>query len=251
MGPHCANSGKYSGEKRLRFIVDDQIFTLYPELCLGVVVASGLDNRGSSDELRALIRDQQNTIRENINPETLSQLPKIAAWRRAYSSFGAKPKKYKSSVESLYRMVLKGIDLRRINTIVDIYNYISIKHMVPLGGDDISRVEGDIMLRFAREGELFRPLNSGEMERTKQGEVIYADDAEVLCRRWNWRECDKTKMTEDTENALLVVEGLPPVDRDEVEKIVEELSGLMEKFCGGIICLEILHREKTEIAFSP
>ncbi len=235
----------------MRFTVDDQIFKLYPELCLGVVVASGLDNRGSSDELRGLIRDQQNTLRENTNPETLSQLPKIAAWRKAYSSFGAKPKKYKSSVESLYRMVLKGIDLRHINTIVNIYNYISIKHMVPLGGDDISRVEGDIALRFAREGEQFRPLNSEEMERTKQGEVIYADDIEVLCRRWNWRECDKTKMTEDTEEALLVVEGLPPVDRDEVKKIIEELSRLIEKFCGGRIRLEILHREKTEIALSP
>lgn len=235
----------------MRFTVDDQIFTMYPELYLGVVVASGLDNRGSADELRALIRVQQNTIWENINPLTLSQLPKIAAWRKAYSSFGAKPKKYKSSVESLYRMVLKGIDLRHINTIVDIYNYISIKHMVPLGGDDISRVEGDIALRFAHEGELFRPLHSGEVERTKQGEVIYADDVEVLCRRWNWRECDKTKMTEDTEDALLVVEGLPPVDRNEVEKVVEELCGLIEKFCGGKTCLEILHRGKTEIALSP
>jgi lysyl-tRNA synthetase class 2 len=165
----------------------------------------------------------------------------------AYSAFGAKPKKYLSSVESLYRMVLKGVDLRHINTIVDVYNFISIKHMVPIGGDDISRVEGDITLRFANEGDMFRPLNSEETASTKEGEVIYADDVEVLCRRWNWRECDKTKMTEETAEAMLVVEGLPPVQREEVEKIVEELSHLLEKFCGGETHTEILHKEHPEI----
>lgn len=234
----------------MRFSVDDRIFAMFPELCLGVVIASGLDNRGASDELRALLSEEQKTIRRNTSSETLSELPRIAAWRRAYSAFGAKPKKYKSSVESLYRMVLKGIDLRHINTIVDIYNYISIKHMVPVGGDDISRVEGDIALRFAHEGELFQPLNSEEVEQTKPGEVIYADDVDVLCRRWNWRECDKTKMTQDTEEALLIVEGLPPVDRDEVEKIIEELSRLAERFCGGNTCIELLHKGKQEITLS-
>jgi lysyl-tRNA synthetase class 2 len=123
--------------------------------------------------------------------------------------------------------------------------------MVPVGGDDISRVEGDIALRFAHEGELFQPLNSEEVEQTKPGEVIYADDVDVLCRRWNWRECDKTKMTQNTEEALLIVEGLPPMDRDEVEKIIEELSCLVEEFCGGKIRLEILHKGKTEIVLSP
>lgn len=234
----------------MRFAVDDQIFTKYQELCLGVVIASGLDNRRTSDELWALINDQQKRIRENTSSDTLSQHPKITAWRKAYSSFGAKPKKYKSSVESLYRMVLKGIDLRHINTIVDIYNYISIKHMVPLGGDDISRIDGDITLRFAQEGEMFRPLNSDEIEQTKLGEVIYADDVDVLCRRWNWRECDKTKMTEDTEEAMLVVEGLPPVDRKDVEKIIGELSHLVEKYCGGETRSELLHAGKPEIVIA-
>jgi DNA/RNA-binding domain of Phe-tRNA-synthetase-like protein len=235
----------------MRFYVDDQIFAKFPELYLGVVIAEGLDNRGVAVELRALISDQQETIRANIRPETLSELPRIAAWRKAYSSFGAKPKKYKNSVESLYRMVLKGIDLRNINTIVDIYNYISIKHMVPVGGDDISSVEGDITLRFAHEGEMFRPLNSEEVEHTKEGEVVYADDAEVLCRRWNWRESNKTKMTEETEEALLVVEGLPPVGRGEAAKIADELSHLVVRFCGGETRAEILHAGKPEIAIAP
>ncbi|MGD9347684.1 MAG: phenylalanine--tRNA ligase beta subunit-related protein [Candidatus Aminicenantes bacterium] len=233
------------------FAVDAEIFGKFPDLYLGIVIAGDLDNRGDAVGLRPLISTQQETIRANASIETLSELPKIAAWRRAYSSFGAKPKKHKSSVESLYRMILKGIDLRHINPIVDVYNYISIKHMVPVGGDDISRVEGDITLRLASGGEMFRPLNSEAIEYAKGGEVIYADDVEVLCRRWNWRECDKTKMTEETKEAILVVEGLPPVDREGVERIVGELSRLVKKFCSGTTHLEILHADKPEIVLSP
>jgi len=231
----------------MRFCVDYRIFDKFPDLCLGVVIAKDMDNLGAADELRLLISAQQEEIRVNTSSETLSQLPKIASWRRAYSAFGAKPKKYKSSVESLYRMVLKGIDLRHINTIVDVYNYISIKHMVPVGGDDISRVEGNISLRFALGGEAFRPLHSDEVEHAKEGEVIYMDNVEVLCRRWNWRECDKSKMTVETNEAILVVEGLPPVNREEVERIVEELGDMVLRLCGGETHTEILHKENPAI----
>ncbi len=192
--------------------------------------------------------EEEEKIRANYSTETLLQLPKILSWRKAYLSFGAKPKKYKSSVESLYRMILKGINLRHINTLVDIYNYISIKHMIPAGGDDLSRVEGDITLRFAREDEPFRALNSEVLEQAKEGEVIYADDVEVLCRRWNWRECDKTKMTEATETAILVVEGLPPAGREDMADAVEELSGLIRRFCGGESHTDILSADQRELA---
>jgi DNA/RNA-binding domain of Phe-tRNA-synthetase-like protein len=235
----------------MKFFVNSRIFEKFPDLYLGVVIALGLDNRRGADELWPLISAQQEEIRASTDSETLSQNPRIAAWRGAYSAFGAKPKKYKSSVESLYRMVIKGVGLRQINAIVDVYNYISIKHMVPVGGDDISRVEGDITLRFAHGGEMFRPLNSEEVEHAKEDEVIYTDNVEVLCRRWNWRECDKTKMTEETKEAMLVVEGLPPVNREEVDRIVEELRRLVERFCGGETRFEILHEEQPEIVISP
>jgi len=229
------------------FAVSEEIFGKFPDLCLGVVIAADLHNRGEVNELWTLISAQQEAIRANSRAEALSESPKIAAWRRAYADFGAKPKKYLSSVESLYRMILRGIDLRRINPLVDVYNYVSIKHMVPVGGDDISRVDGDITLRFASGGEMFQPLNSEGLESAKEGEVIYTDDVEVLCRRWNWRECDKTKMTGETTEAMLVVECLPPVGREEAGMIIGELSRLVQKFCCGRTRLEILYADKPEI----
>src|SRR3989344_2939818 len=78
----------------------------------------------------------------------------------------------------------------------NIYNYISIKHVIPVGGDDLDKIDGDLELTFAKGNEKFVQLNSSEIDHPKKEEVIYKDDKEVTCRRWNWRECDKSKMTE-------------------------------------------------------
>jgi DNA/RNA-binding domain of Phe-tRNA-synthetase-like protein len=231
----------------MKLKVDDQIFETFPGINLGVIIARQIDNTGSADEVIELIRKREREIRENYNTETLSQEPKIESWRKAYSDFGAKPKKYKSSVESLYRMILKGVDLRPINKIVDIYNYISVKHMVPAGGDDAAKVDGDIVLRFAGGDERFTALNSDETETAKEGEVIYSDDKEVLCRRWNWRECDKTKMTEETRDVVLVVEGLPPVTREELNAALDDLSQMIVEYCGGEIRTAVLDEVNTGV----
>lgn len=233
----------------MKFSVDPQIFERFPVLILGVVAVTGIDNRGESGELKTLLRETEVEIGRNYLSEFLSQHPKIQAWRRAYSEFGAKPKKYKSSVESLYRMVLKGSGLKSINKLVDVYNFVSLKHMLPLGGDDLDKIDGDIRLQLAKGGEPFIPLNSQESEPAQSGEVVYLDDKEILCRRWNWRECEKTKMTEETSNAVLVVEGLPPAGLNEVETAAEELSCLVHRFCGGDSAIHLLDVRDPEIIF--
>ena len=233
----------------MKLTIDSRILEKFPGLSLGVVAARQIDNHGKSEELLHKIRDREDEIRGAFHMETLSQEPKIESWRKAYSSFGAKPKKYKSSVESLYRMILKGVGLRPINKIVDIFNYTSIKHMVPAGGDDMDKVEGDVVLRFARGDEPFTALNSEEKETAKEGEVIYSDGKEVLCRRWNWRECDKTKMTEETRDVVLVVEGLPPVTNQEMAGILDDFRQLIIKYCGGDVETVVLDENirETEI----
>ncbi len=231
----------------MEFKIDTRIFEKFPGLKIGVVTARNIDNHGFSDEIMQLIREKEREIRENYDTETLSQHPKIHSWSGAYSSFGAKPKKYKSSVESLYRMILKELDLRHINKIVDLYNYISIKYMIPAGGDDMAKVDGDITLKFAVGDEPFTALNSNEKETAKEGEVVYTDSKEVLCRRWNWRECDKTKMTGETKDVILVVEALPPVTKEELDEVEEDLSRLITKYCGGEIRTAMLDDGKREI----
>jgi len=230
----------------MKFRVLPEIFEAFPGLKVGTVVVKGINNRGVCPEIWNFIERAQEEIRSHFNHENLINHPKIQSWRRAFISFGAKPKKHRSSVENLYMLTIDGKELRPINKIVDIYNYVSLKYMVPVGGDDLAEVEGDIVLRFAKGNEVFIPLGSDEVQTAKEGEVIYADQKEVLCRRWNWRESEKTKMTEQSQDVLLVSEGLPPVGAEEMEEIIKDLSHLVDKYCRGEVVSSVLSAEECE-----
>jgi lysyl-tRNA synthetase class 2 len=230
----------------LKFRIDPAIFEDFPGLHIGVLRARDLDNHGDCSDLAEKIKQVQREIRDNFSMETLPECPKIQNWRNAFALFGAKPKKHRSSVESLYRMTLEGRDLRPINRVVDIYNCVSLENMVPVGGDDLASVDGDIVLRFAAGDETFVPLGSGEPQRARKGEVIYADDRDVLCRRWNWRECEKTKMTEKTKEVLLVSEGLPPVTEEEIAGIAARMKEMIRRYCGGEIEIAVLGIDRGE-----
>lgn len=220
------------------FKIDPIIFERYPSVNLGLVVANGLANTGEQPEVTALLQSEVQRIREQYTLDQLKEQPKLQVWRDVYRSFGAK--KYTCSVENLYRMILEGEPLTHINTLVDLYNYISLKYMVPVGGDDLANITGNITLQLATGTEPFIRLNQVEMDHPKLGEVVYVDDVEVLCRRWNWRECDKSKMTQTTQNVALVIEGLTPFTMADVEQMTQELGQLVTQYCGGLISTHVL-----------
>lgn len=231
----------------MKFKVDHKIFEKFPGLTIGVVICKNLNNSGIQEEVQKEIRVQENNIRAKYNTETLSQTPKIDIWRKTYSAFGAKPKENKSSVENLYRLVLQGVNLRHINKLVDIYNLISLEHMVPVGGEDIDKIQGDVVLTFAEPNEpAVLLLGDKEPRPPHAGEVIYKDNISAICRRWNWREADRTKFTEETKNCFLVIEGLLPVMKQEIEDATKELKELVQKFCGGDITYKILDNKHFE-----
>lgn len=231
----------------MKFIIDKKLFERFPDVVIGVISAKQINNAETDDEIQRLLRVIEKEIRAKYDTETLSQNPKIDCWRKAYSSFGAKPKENKSSVENLYRTVLQGNDIRHINKLVDIYNFISLKHMVPAGGEDVDKMKGDIMLTFAGKDEpSVLLLGDKDARQPHEGEVIYKDEVSAICRRWNWREADRTKFTETTRNCVLVIEGLSPVTKKDVEIAVVELKELVQKYCGGEIMFNILDKDKNE-----
>ena len=231
----------------MKFKIEPKIFEKFEGLNIGVVVANDINNIEMSNEVLNAIKEQEKEIRTKYNTETLSQNPKIDVWRKVYSAFGAKPKEHKSSVENLYRLVLNGNNIRHINKVVDIYNFISLKHMLPVGGEDIDKMKGNIILTFAEANEApVLLLGDKEPRPPHLGEVIYKDDISTICRRWNWREADRTKLTEETKNCILVIEGLPPVIREEIENATKELRELVQKFCSSDVIYTVLDEDKNE-----
>ena len=61
------------------------------------------------------------------------------------------------------------------------------------------------------------------IEHPEPGEVIWRDERGVTCRRWNWRQCRRTALTEATENLWFVIDRLAPVPVEELIRAGDEL----------------------------
>ena len=222
--------------------VTEEIFRKFPKLNIGILIARGIDNKGENKDIQKLLKEVEMLIKTDFIPEKLAKHKLISPWRSAFLAFGSEPHKYHSSVEALMRTVLDGKDIPRKSKLVDIYNYLSLKYLIPTGGDDMDEVIGDIKLAFADGSENFIPADESTRQNPDKGEAIYMDDVEVLCRKWNWKECYKTRITENTKNAILYVEGISPVTKKEVEKVLKGLKSLIRLHCGGDITSFILNK---------
>jgi DNA/RNA-binding domain of Phe-tRNA-synthetase-like protein len=232
----------------MKLVITDTIFDDFPELVLGVVILHNIDNSQNRVEITELLRQAEAALSGKFGRTPVIEHPYIATWREAYRKFGAKPKDYPSSVENLTRRVLNGFTLGHINNLVSLYNTISLRYIVPVGGEDLDKIVGDVQLTRARDDEpaIFL-LGEKEARAPHAGEIMYKDEVGAICRRWNWKEADRTKLTQETKNAFLVIEALPPVTRNIVQTAIYELADLVKQYCGGTVSTAFLDKDNREI----
>jgi DNA/RNA-binding domain of Phe-tRNA-synthetase-like protein len=167
-------------------IVADSIFDEFPELILGIVIIHDTDNSQNNGAITELLRSAESALPGKFGDIPVIQHPYIAVWREAYRKFGAKPKDYPSSVENLAKRALNGARIAPINSLVSLYNTISLRYILPVGGEDADKIVGDVRLTRAGNDEaaVFL-LGEKEARAPHAGEIIYKDDLGAICRRWN------------------------------------------------------------------
>jgi DNA/RNA-binding domain of Phe-tRNA-synthetase-like protein len=230
----------------MKFDITD-VIERYPDVHIGVLTAMGINNRATVDGLKALQREVIQEAENQIGDEPPIKHPHIASWREMYRSFGTKPGDYRPSAEALIRRAIKTGELPIINTAVDIYNLVSVRHIIPMGGFDTDNVQGTIQLRFSEGGEEFTPLGAAKQEETYPGEVVYSDDSSILTRRWNFRDCDETKITGDTVNLVLFIDASSAIPAEKVQEALDGLRLLLERNCGGSYSMGMASKENPVI----
>jgi DNA/RNA-binding domain of Phe-tRNA-synthetase-like protein len=219
----------------------------FPAFRVAVVVCAALEVKAArSPDLAAFIAERERDARGRWGRTELSAIPGVAAWRQAYRQFGIKKTSYRSSVERLMKNVLAGAALPAINGFVDCYNAVSLAHVLPAGADDLDRVVGDLAFRRSRPGDNF--LDMGALEEAgrpladppKPDEVVYADAAKVLCRRWNWRQDARSAIRPETRRAVVTLQANGFGDP---EAAAAELVALLERECGGAFAVTTLDRD--------
>lgn len=159
----------------------------------------------------------------------------LASWGEAYSRFGAKPNRTPSSAQALKKRVEKDGRLPSINPLVDLYNAVSLRFAVPVGGENFDAYVGKPRLSVADGTEAFDTVMNGEaiVENPAKGEVIWRDDVGVTCRRWNWRQGTRTRLDTVGGRMWFILESLAAMPEEALEEAGNMLVGGLRELAPG------------------
>jgi DNA/RNA-binding domain of Phe-tRNA-synthetase-like protein len=216
---------RYEVSSMRQIVIDQEIFDRFPDFKRGLIIVSDVENALADDVISAALNGE---IQKQAGVNLLDN-EFVKAWDSVYLQLGANPNKFPPSIKSLLKRVAKSGGFPFINSIVALFNYVSIKYLIPCGGDDVQKIEGNLRLGLSKGKEIFVPLGSESKETPDVGEVIYFDDRtlNVMCRRWNWRNGDSTKILLTTKRLVINIDGIAPVPRSVIESARDELAALL------------------------
>ncbi len=230
------------------FQYDPAILARYPTIVAGVILARGMSNGPTSESLRAAFEAEQQQMIQRIGDTPLSQLPSLAAWRSVIRSFGVEPTQYRSAAEALLRRLTKKGDIPSINTLVDIANMVSIRYALPAAVFDTWALQGIVTVHFANGTERYTTLKENEVDHPEPGEVVFSDETGlVIARRWCWRQSEDSAASDDTRNAIIVVEAHHENARQDVAAALADLLELLRKYAGGAYVSGILDKDHASL----
>ena len=233
----------------MKVIVENEFWSLFPEAQISVLAVKGLDNtvdESKDSYFKTLLDKGAKRAEDFISDENFTQNDVIQEWRQAFSKFKTK-KGARSSIEALLKRVSQGREFNPINPLVDIYNSVSLSYAVPCGGEDVNKIVGNLHLGQAKGGEPFFPLGAENDAPALPEELIYYDDEGAVCRCLNWREAQRTMLTEETKDAVLVIEAINAEQARRARTAMEELQDLVKDYFGVHGKLVHLTSESPEI----
>jgi len=233
----------------MKVIVENEFWSLFPEAQISVLAVKGLDNtvdESKDSYFKTLLDKGAKRAEDFISDENFTQNDVIQEWRQAFSKFKTK-KGARSSIEALLKRVSQGREFNPINPLVDIYNSVSLSYAVPCGGEDVNKIVGNLHLGQAKGGEPFFPLGAENDAPALPEELIYYDDEGAVCRCLNWREAQRTMLTEETKDAVLVIEAINAEQAARAQSAMQELQDLVKDYFGVHGKLVHLTSESPEI----
>jgi DNA/RNA-binding domain of Phe-tRNA-synthetase-like protein len=212
--------------------IDSELRTRFPDLNVLTLQVKGLKIQKKDVALEKFKLEVMKQVRNDYNLDDVKDHPTFRAYRDFFWRIGIDPTKIRPAAEALIRRILAGKTLPCINTLVDVYNLASIKSRIALATFDADQLEGDLLMRFAEEGEQFYGIGMEKPLILKGGEIVISDK-EKLVAVYPYRDADNTKVTDKTENITVVVCGVPSIPKQDLENAYQVTVEYIKRFCGG------------------
>jgi len=226
----------------------------FPGFRVAIALLQDLQGGGAANAgVEAFATAAENQARDALRGRTPADLTEVQDWRAAYRAFGSKKTSYRNSCEALLRRIERDGNLPRVLPLVDLYNALSIKYRIPAGTDDLARLAPPLAFRYARPGDSFYDLASDPPadDPPNEGEVIYADAEKCLCRRWNWRQDARSRVTAATRNAVVVLQTLAPDGAERLTQAAGELARVAGDDLGARCIWAIAGADQPVVTLTP
>ena len=228
-------AGIYSNNiKTDLFIIDPKIKEQYPSISVGMAIIKNVHIAKTNPQLEIAKKEVLTTL-QKLTTEQLGKYPEVVSYRKLYKEMGIDWHSRRPSPEALLRGVVLGKGLYMVNTCVDAYNLVVIKHRVSVGAFDMDRVKFPTVLRFAGEGDEILLLGDSESTKYASREIAYYDLQGGYNIDFNFRDAQRTKVTEKTKNLWINVDGVFDITPEQVYQSLQESVELITKYCGGTV----------------
>lgn len=170
----------------------------------GAAVLAPVTNTPFCEGLWQEINAFTQELRATQTADSIKQQPAIAATREAYRRLGKDPSRYRPSAEALRRRLLRGLELYKIDTLVDLINLVSLRTGYSIGGFDADKIQGtDLCLGVGRANEPFEGIGRGPLN--IEGLPVFRDAAGGIGTPTSDNE--RTKMDVGTRRILAIING--------------------------------------------
>ncbi|MEY8442600.1 phenylalanine--tRNA ligase beta subunit-related protein [Lactobacillaceae bacterium 24-114] len=214
--------------------IDKEFWNLFPKAQVNILYANGIDNHDNDENIeqrQKLLANATKEAQKFLQNETFRLNPVIDQWRQAYQQF-KKKKGARSSIEALLKRAAQGRVFEPIEPLVDVYNSVSLTYGVPVGIEDRRKITGNMHLGIAKGGESFQPVGADKDEPALEGEVFYYDEEGAVCRCLNWRDAQRTMLTQDSQDVVVVIEAVNLEQIERANEAMKELSKLINHYFG-------------------
>jgi len=228
----------------MKFKINPSVFEKFPDIVEVVPVIVGFDASKGGDEVLGKLRGVEKRVLDKFAGKDWQEGSDFKPYVEAFLKFGANSA-WLPSHAALTARVMEGKQIPNINPVVNFYNSYSLENSIPFGGENLSNVVGDMELTIADGEEEWWGMGEKKNKPAVAGELVWRDRQSITCRAWNWRQCDRTKLTEETRSGYFIMDGF----EGNKEKLVEVAKKFTDEFCrlfGGKAEILILDKDNPE-----
>ncbi len=213
--------------------VDPDLHKDFPNLQALLCSVNGIEVVKESKELLSFKEQVVAEVQKAYDLDSLRDTNIFRVYRDFFWRVGIDPTKIRPASEALVRRILAGKPIPSINTLVDAYNLASIKTEIGIAAFDRDKLEGELLLRYARAGEIFRGIGWEDSKGLQGGEIV-ASDTRKLVAIYPYRDADDSKITLQTKHVRLLICGVPGIEEQKLNEAAKVTIDYITRFCGGI-----------------